>query len=90
VLVQKRRVKLAKNIGRLLGFQLKLFADALRDFLMSPLSVMCFFLDLILASEEGNSFYSRLMRLGRKSDSWINLFEEHAEPEVAELKSPLE
>jgi hypothetical protein len=90
VLVQKRRVKLAKNIGRLLGFQLKLFADALRDFLMSPLSVMCFFLDLILASEEGNSFYSRLMRLGRKSDRWINLFEEHAEPEVAELKSPLE
>lgn len=88
--MQKRRVKLAKNIGRLLGFQLKLFADALRDFLMSPLSVMCFFLDLILASEEGNSFYSRLMRLGRKSDRWINLFEEHAEPEVAELKSPLE
>jgi len=84
------RIKITKSIARLLTFQLKLFADAFRDFVMSPLSVICFFLDLILESEEGNSFYERLMRYGQKSDRWINLFEEHSEQEVVESRSPLE
>lgn len=84
------RIKITKNIARLLAFQLKLLADALRDFAMSPLSVMCFILDLILVSEEGNSFYERLMRFGQKSDRWINLFEEHSEQVVVESRPPLE
>lgn len=61
----------------LLMFQLKLGADALRDLIMSPISVLVFIVDALRKPALEDSFYLRLMLLGRRSDKVINLFDEH-------------
>ncbi|MCB1664942.1 MAG: hypothetical protein KDI28_04145 [Pseudomonadales bacterium] len=73
----KRRMTAGRSLRCLVIFQLKLAADAVRDLVMSPISIIMFFLDLLLAPEEENSHYAQLMQFGRQSDRWINLFEEH-------------
>jgi hypothetical protein len=55
-------------------FQLKLGLDALRDVLMSPISIVLVVTDIILAHNSKQSYFLKLMRIGRKSDHWINLF----------------
>ncbi|MFK7732582.1 MAG: hypothetical protein AB8B48_13265 [Pseudomonadales bacterium] len=69
---ERRGVRLA--IGRLLLFQLKLFADAGRDFLLSPISTVALLLDLVLGLDGEDSYYERLMAFGVRSDHFINLF----------------
>lgn len=71
------RVNTVTALRHVLVFQLKLAADALRDFLMSPLSVLAFVLDAIRQPKFEDSLYLRLMLFGRRSDRWINLFEEY-------------
>lgn len=56
-------------------FQLKLGLDALRDILMSPISIVLVILDIVFGNNAQQSYFLRLMRLGKKSDHWINLFE---------------
>ena len=51
--------------------------DAFRDLMMSPISLIVFVLDVIRKPDLEESFYLRLMLLGRKSDRLINLFDEH-------------
>jgi len=75
--MDKSSPEFKKSLIRLIIFQFKLAADALRDFLLSPISILMFILDMILRPE-GESYYNRLMSLGRKSDHLINLFEEHS------------
>ena len=77
----KRVTGRRRSLRRVIFFQLRLIADAGRDFIMSPLSIMCFVLDFVLGSKEGEGYYDRLMHLGRRSDRYINLFEQHAEGE---------
>jgi hypothetical protein len=55
-------------------FQLKLGLDALRDVLMSPVSIILVITDIVMANNHQQSYFIRLMRLGKKSDHWINLF----------------
>ena len=64
---------------RLLAFQIKLALDALRDFALSPLSVVAFGIDVLLRRPERDSFYGKLMAAGRRSDRIINLFDEFSE-----------
>ena len=64
-------------LRHLVVFQLKLAADALRDLLLSPISVLVFVLDAIRKPALEDSLYLRLMLLGRQSDRMINLFDEH-------------
>ena len=64
-------------LRHLVVFQLKLAADALRDLLLSPISVVVFVLDAIRKPALEDSLYLRLMLLGRQSDRLINLFDEH-------------
>lgn len=79
-----------KSLRRLVVFQLKLAADAIRDLVMSPVSIIMFILDLILAPAEKDSHYEQLMQFGRKTDRWINLFEEHNEAEQKRTEQPTE
>ncbi len=67
----------AQALRHLVVFQLKLAADALRDLLLSPISILVFVLDAIRNPTLENSLYLRLMLLGRQSDRMINLFDEH-------------
>ena len=73
----KAEVTTSQALRHLLMFQLKLLADALRDLLMSPISVLVFFVDVVQKPRLEDSLYLRLMLLGRKSDRVINLFDEH-------------
>ena len=71
------RVTGRQAVRHLLVFQLKLAADALRDLLMSPLSVLVFIIDAVRKPTLEESLYLRLMLWGRRSDRLINLFDEH-------------
>lgn len=70
-----------RTLKHLIVFQLKLAADAMRDFLLSPLSVVAYLFDLLRGADAQSSLYLRLMRLGRHSDRIINLFDAHSEEE---------
>ncbi|MDH3734202.1 MAG: hypothetical protein OEU54_11745 [Gemmatimonadota bacterium] len=62
-------------------FQLKLAVDGLRDFVMMPIALGVTVLDLLnVGPRAGRQFYD-LLRVGRRTENWINLFgaTEHAE-----------
>lgn len=71
------RVRTSTALRHVLVFQLKLAADALRDFVLSPLSLVAFFIDVLRKPRVENSLYLRLMLLGRRSDRFINLFDDY-------------
>jgi hypothetical protein len=57
-------------------FQLKLGLDALRDLVLSPISLIAGIVDLFASGEQaGKHFYSVLVA-GRRTEAWINLFGE--------------
>ena len=65
------RWELVRDIAVL---QVKLVVDGLRDFFLVPVSLVAGFISVFRAGDpSGNEFYN-LLRLGRKSERWINLF----------------
>lgn len=62
---------------RLVIFQLKLTVDALRDILLSPVSIICSIIDLMDKNKGKNSYFEKLMVFGRDTEKRINLFEQH-------------
>ena len=70
-------VSTSAALRHLLVFQLKLAADALRDFLLSPLSIVAFLLDVLFKPRAKHSLYLRHMLLRRRSDRLLNLFDFH-------------
>jgi hypothetical protein len=61
-------------IRDLLVFQCKLIADGLRDLLLLPASLIAGLVSLLgKGPNPGPEFYD-LLRLGRRSERWINLF----------------
>jgi hypothetical protein len=73
----KAQVSTAQAFRHMLIFQIKLAADALRDLILSPVSILVFIADALRKPALEDSWYLRLMLLGRKSDRLINLFDEH-------------
>ena len=73
----KAQVSTARAFRHMLVFQIKLAADALRDLILSPISILIFIADAVRKPALEDSWYLRLMLLGRKSDRLINLFDEH-------------
>ena len=55
-------------------FQIKLAMDALRDLLLSPVSISCALFDIVQNNPPERSYYQKLMKLGYHSDRWLNLF----------------
>jgi hypothetical protein len=54
--------------------QVKLIVDGLRDFILVPISLVAGLISLFRAGDPaGNEFY-RLLRIGRRTERWINLF----------------
>lgn len=72
-----RKVHFWTALRHLLRFQLKLALDAIRDVVMSPISIICFLLDVVLRPDEADSFHRKMILLGRKTDRRINLFGGH-------------
>lgn len=76
---ERVRVTAGRALRHLIVFQIKLAADALRDLLMSPLSVVVFVIDALTKPAVEDSLYLRLMLMGRRSDRVINLFDEYTD-----------
>ena len=56
-----------------LVLQLKLVADGLRDVILVPVSLIVGIVSLVASRNSGSEFYE-LLRMGRRTEHWINLF----------------
>jgi len=54
--------------------QLKLIADGFRDALLIPVSLVAALIGLLRGGEDCDREYRRVIKLGRRSERWINLF----------------
>ena len=54
--------------------QVKLIVDGLRDFVLVPVSLGAGVISLVRAETRSESAFYELLRLGKKSERWINLF----------------
>lgn len=55
-------------------FQFKLLLDALRDLILSPLSIAAGLLDLLLSGFQPPRYFRAVLRLGEHSEEWIDLW----------------
>lgn len=69
--MSRRRFPVLRDV---IVFQAKLFVDGLRDLLLSPLSVMAALVDLLVPGDDGGKRFYSVVRFGRKTERWINLF----------------
>ena len=76
-------------IRDMLIFQIKLAIDAIRDLFLSPVSIICGLVDILLGKPLSKSYFYKLMNFGHQSDSWLNLFGNHknAPENLNDLKS---
>ncbi len=58
-------------------FQLKLVADGLRDLLLFPLAVVTIVYGVLFSSDEPDYYFKKLLAFGRRSDRFINLFNQN-------------
>lgn len=68
------REKLARKAAVL---QLKLVADGLRDAVLIPVSLVAAVIGLIRGGDDAEREFHRVIKLGRRSERWINLFGQH-------------
>ena len=54
--------------------QIKLLADGLRDAILIPVSLFAALIGLLRGGEDCDREFRRVIKLGRRSDRWINLF----------------
>ena len=55
-------------------FQLKLGLDALRDLVLSPISLIAGIVDLVFGGEQAGKHFYSVLGAGRRTEAWINLF----------------
>jgi hypothetical protein len=55
-------------------FQVKLLVDGLRDLLLSPVSIIAAFIDLLVPGDDGGKRFYGVVHFGRRTEQWINLF----------------
>lgn len=59
-------------------FQLKLMADGLRDLVLIPVSLFAAVVGFARGGDEPERELQQVIELGRQSEVWINLFNNHA------------
>ena len=57
--------------------QIKLVADGIRDAILIPVSLIAALIGLIRGGPEPDREYREVLRLGRQTERWINLFGYH-------------
>ena len=65
-------------VWRLIVFHLKLLMDGLRDIILSPVALVVVLAGLIAGGDTPDRYWRGLMRFGRRTDIWINLFDRRA------------
>ena len=61
-------------IRDVLVFQLKLAVDAVRDVVLSPISLGAAVLDLLTGADRERPFFYQVLLAGRRTEGWIDLF----------------
>ena len=61
-------------IRDILVLQVKLVIDGLRDLILVPISLLIGFISLLRAGNATGSEFYELLRVGRRSERWIDLF----------------
>ena len=80
-------------IRDILVLQLKLVVDGLRDFILVPVSLIIGIASLLKGGDSSGSQFYELLRTGRRSERWINLFgaaERVYGPSIEEDRFPTE
>ncbi len=71
-------------------FQFKLSLDGLRDLVLMPISLVSALLGLLAGGSEPAKYYNKVLRFGRRTEIWINLFGQRAHQGTSdELIKPL-
>lgn len=65
------RIRLIRESATL---QLKLLADGFRDALLIPVSIIATLIGLLRGGNDCDLEFNRVIKLGRRSERWINLF----------------
>lgn len=85
------RTTTVEQLKRLGVFQIKLGLDALRDILLSPLSILFTLMDLAEKNKPEDSHFNKLLAFGRRTERRINLFNQHDDDiEQAEAKQKVQ
>ena len=63
--------------------QLKLVVDGLRDAALIPLALLATVLGLMRGGEDADREFQRVIKFGRRSERWINLFGHETHPRRA-------
>ncbi len=71
-------------------FQLKLMADGFRDLLLLPISLIASLIGFIRGGEEPQREFNQVIKFGRQSEQWIDLFDSHALPDNAHAAASME
>lgn len=82
--VWARRRRVIRDVSR---FQLKLMLDALRDLIMSPWSLVAGAIDVVKAGRQEPEHFAEVIRAGRKTEEWIDLWDHGKEQETASTAS---
>ena len=64
----------AKLIREAAVLQVKLLVDGFRDAVLIPVSLFAALIGLLRGGEDADREYRRVIKLGRRSERWINLF----------------
>lgn len=70
----KARSPRAELIREAAVLQIKLLVDGLRDAILIPVSLIATLIGLLRGGDEPGREYRRVIKLGRRSERWINLF----------------
>lgn len=71
---QETRSPRAELIREAAVLQIKLLADGFRDAVLIPVSLFAALFGLLRGGDEPDREYRRVIKLGRRSERWINLF----------------
>lgn len=68
------RLQLLMSLGL---FQLKLLFDSIRDIALLPIALGCGLFGIFFGGDQPDRYFNRLLAFGRRSDRFINLFNQH-------------
>jgi len=72
---EARHVSRLELVWNVVVFQFKLGLDGLRDVLLIPLSIFSAILGLAAGGDEPDRYFKQLLRFGRQTENWLNLFD---------------
>ena len=79
----------ANLVWATLVFQAKLIVDGLRDLVLVPISLVAAVFGLIAGGSEPGRYFEQVLRFGRRTEAWINLFGRRGQGTSDDLISPI-